>query len=102
MSNLDLQIGGRSFRVACAPGEEDHVTRLGRMIDDKITAMGDMSGQAESRMLLFAALQLADELHEAVNRSAKPGGAPSENPALGERLESIAAALEKCARHLES
>ena len=56
MSNVTLHIGGRSFIVACAEGEEDHVAGLGRMIDGKLAAMGDMSGQNEARMLLFAAL----------------------------------------------
>ncbi len=102
MSNVDLKIGGRSFKVACAAGEEDHVTGLGRLIDQKIAGMGDMGGQSEARMLLFASLLLADELHEARNRS--PGtasAAPVDDAKMAEKLESVAAALEKCAMHLE-
>ncbi|MFV4725644.1 cell division protein ZapA, partial [Mycobacterium tuberculosis] len=64
MSNVTLQIGGRSFTVACAPGEEDHIAGLGRMIDAKLHSVGSTAGQSESRILLFAALLLADELHE--------------------------------------
>ena len=103
MSNVNLAIGGRTYTVACAAGEEEHVLGLGRMIADKLQAMGNAAGQTETRQLLFAALLLADEVHEARHR----GGSPSAVPASGEglvdpgRLEAIADALEKCAAALE-
>lgn len=105
MSNVSLHIGGRSFTVACAPGEEEHIAGLGRMIDAKLHAMGGMSGQNETRMLLFAALVLADELHEAQNGPGAPPPPPPPDPVedaeLAARLEGIADSLEKCATHLE-
>lgn len=101
MSNVNLSIGGRSFTVACAEGEEDHVTGLGRMIDEKLSAMGDMSVQNESRMLLFAALLLADELHEAQART-PAAAAPSLPDGTAERLASLATRLENLAISLES
>ena len=104
MSNVSLEIGGRSFSVASADGEEQHVATLGRMIDDKLRAMGGAAGQSESRMMLFAALLLADEIHEMKTR----GGAPlPEDPApmlakladgidgAAKRLENLAATLEQ-------
>ena len=108
MSNVDLSIGGRTFRVACAPGEEDHVAGLGQLIHGKIAQMDGIAGQSEARMLLFASLLLADELHEArkgsggaVAPTAVAAASPAEDPALAERLEAVAAALEKCASALE-
>lgn len=104
MSDIELQIGGRAFKVACAPGEEEHVAGLGRMIDGKIANL-NMAGQGEGRMLLFASLLLADELHEARQRSGTgtaPASVAQADPAMAERLEAIAAALEKCALALES
>lgn len=103
MSNVKLTIGGRQFTVACAEGEEDHVTGLGAMIAAKIEAMGDLSAQSESRMLLFAALILADELHEANGRPAAHA-APQQaslSAASTGRLEAIADRLEKLADRLE-
>lgn len=97
MSNISLQIGGRSYSVACAAGEEDHVARLGRLIDAKVQAMG--GGHTEVRQLLFAALILADELHEA-----RQGIVPAPPPAAPDHsvaLEAIADRLEKCAAALE-
>ena len=107
MSNVSLEIGGRQYSVASADGEEEHVALLGRRIDEKLRAMGGAAGQSESRMLLFAALLLADEIHEMAVR----GGAPApadDGPALARvadgidaaarRIEKLAADLEQAAR----
>ena len=103
MSNINLNIGGRTLTVACAPGEEDHIAGLGRMIDDKLNTMGGATGQTETRMLLFAALLLADELHDIRTGVTLPAApAPVADPRVAERLETLATALEKCASHLET
>ena len=98
MSNVTLSIGGRSFTVATADGEEAHITGLGRMIDAKLAAMGDRAALSESRMLLFAALLLADELHEA--KQGGNGGSTLDEE-TGRRIEAIADALENLAQRLE-
>jgi cell division protein ZapA len=96
MSNITLQIGGRSYTVACAEGQEARVGGLGQLIDDKVQSMG--TGHNEVRQLLFAALLLADELHEIRSKDA-----PATNPAPDQtaKLEAIADRLEKCAISLE-
>jgi len=97
MGNVTLSIGGRSFTLACADGEEMHVTRLGRLIDDKAAASG-AEGQTETRMLLFAALMMADELDELRKR---PKTAEI-SPDFTERLGRIASHVENLASLLES
>ena len=98
MSNVTVQIGGRGYIVACAEGEEAHVERLGNLIDDKIRDMSS-AGHNEVRLLLFAALLLADELDELKGRS--PAAAPAENGAQAAALEAIATRLESCAAALD-
>lgn len=117
MSNVALWVGGRSYTVNCAAGEEDHIAELGAMIDAKLSAMG-APGQNETRNLLFAALLLADEVFEmrssggaspapdpaAESPYATPDPLPYEAPAIAidpERLEGIANRLENLASHLE-
>ncbi|MCW1431132.1 cell division protein ZapA [Novosphingobium sp. JCM 18896] len=103
MSNVKLEIGGRQFTVACAEGEEDHVTGLGEMIAAKISTMGDVAGQSESRMLLFAALLLADELHDANSRATNSAAPqPGLSQLSAQRLDEIAERLENLASRLES
>jgi cell division protein ZapA len=104
MSNVQLAIGGRTFTVACASGEERHVADLGRMIDAKVTASGAIA-QNETRMLLFAALMLADEVHEVraaldlAHREADQERLVQAQ--LEERVEQITRRIETLAQHLE-
>ena len=98
MSNVTLQIGGRSYIVACAAGEEAHVEGLGEFIDSKIRDIAG-AGHNEVRLLLFAALLLADELHEAHGKAPVSATTP---PDHAETLEMLASRLEAYAASLES
>lgn len=98
MSNVTLTIGGRHYTVACGAGEEEHIAMLGRSIDERLTGLGNLQGQSEARTLLYAALLLADELHEA--RSAGSGGTSDEDDARV--LDAVAARLEDLAARLEN
>lgn len=110
MSNVPLTIGGRGFTVSCPDGEEGHVAMLGRLIDTMV-AEGNLRTQTEPRMLLYAALMLADELHLARQALASVPAAPEPaslepvaaepDPVMEERVERIAVRLEALARHLE-
>jgi cell division protein ZapA len=100
VSNVTLHIGGRNFQIACAPGEEARVQDLARLIDEKVSAVGGAVNQGESRMLLFAALMLADELHERPAAATPTPDARSEPWRLAEiadRLENLASELEAAA-----
>lgn len=101
MGNVTLSIAGRSFTLAGADGEEAHIARLGRLIDEKAAASG-AAGQTETRMLLFASLMLADELHELRNRPADAPQSPEIPPEVAERLARIASRVENLASLLES
>jgi cell division protein ZapA len=91
VSNVKLPIAGREYTVACSPGEETHISMLGRMIDAKLSTLPN-TGQSEARSFLYAALLLADELHEL---RAAPGAETAETlEALADRLEGLAAELE--------
>ena len=99
MSNVTLTIGGRFYSVACGEGEEAHIEALGRTIDSKLSGMPNLGGQSEARTLLFAALLLADELHELHSG----GGAPAaEDGPTAEALERLADTLESLAGRLEN
>lgn len=109
MSNLTLTIGGRPFAVSCADGEEPHIEMLGRMIDDRARRIG--IGQGEARMLLFSALMLADELHEAHRHApvdtvaeaavASPDETDGAEQIVADRINLLAERLEKLAITLE-
>jgi cell division protein ZapA len=98
MSNISLDIAGRKFAVACAPGEEEHIAMLGRTIDEKLAGMPNVTNQSEARVLLFAALLLADENHEL--KQGRP--AADQGPDIAEPLEALAERLESLAMRLEN
>jgi len=99
MSNLTIRIAGRDFTVACAPGEEGHIDSLGRVIDGRLSDLGeDPRAMSETRALLFASLLLADDLHDLRTKAAQP--VPTD-PALVARIEALADRLENIAMHLE-
>jgi len=101
VSNLDLAIGGRRYTIACTDGEETHVAELGQIVDTAITANG-LRGQSESRMLLYAALMLADELHAARRDLATAASAPpAPDPQMEQRVDAIALRLEALAESLD-
>ena len=62
MSDLEIQIGGRSFMVACQPGEEKFLMSAAAMLDAEAQPLVAQMGRLpKARMLLMAALMLADK-----------------------------------------
>ena len=94
MSEISLTIGGRNYPVACADGEEEHVRSLAVTIDEKVRALGPNRSHNDSKNLLFAALMLADELHEARTK-------PDTGNTV-ELVENIATRIESLAEQLET
>ena len=100
-SNVTLTIAGRKYTIACAAGEEAHIEALGRSIDGKLAAMDGLAGNSPERILLYASLLLADELHEA-KAGAPAAPAPDASPDHAETLENLADRLEALASQLET
>ena len=101
MSNVTLQIAGRKYTIACAEGEEPHIEKLGASIDGKLAELDNLHGQSPERILLYASLLLADELHEA--QGSPPVIAPTAaDDETASQLETLADRMENLANRLES
>ena len=62
MPQVEVIVGGRSFEVACQPGEEPFLQSAARMLDAEASAISEQIGRMpEARMLLMAGLLLADK-----------------------------------------
>ncbi|MGR3501418.1 cell division protein ZapA [Pseudaestuariivita sp.] len=62
MPEIVITIGGRSFEVACAEGEEHYLLSAAKMLDTEAQVLADQIGRLpEARMLLMAGLMLADK-----------------------------------------
>lgn len=72
MAKADVRIRGRSYSVACAPGQEARLEALGNELNKRIDGIANAVGDiGEARLLLVAALALLDEL-----KAAKVAGPP--------------------------
>jgi cell division protein ZapA len=87
MGTVTLTIGPKTYKVACADGEEAHVTALGAMIAEKYAQLGKARTSLEAQNLLFTALLLADELAEARANASAHETAPAHAPGEDERAE---------------
>ena len=103
MAQVDIQIGGRQYELACRDGEEEHLRSIARMLDRKAADVSQsMGGLNEARHLLLAALLLADELNDVRAVTADNGlGAPAPDPALANAVERLAVRMESLAERLE-
>ena len=65
MSQVNVTINGRQFRMACEDGQEDRVTDLARDLDARIEGLRAKFGEiGDTRLTVMAALTVADELAE--------------------------------------
>ena len=110
LGQVNLTVNGRPFTVTCDDGQEGRIRRLGQYIDGKVAEFVGSIGQVgEARLLLLAALVIADELADANEalrlersgaRAAEAETAAATNAAasgihgIAQRVETIAARLE--------
>ena len=72
MPEVEIEVGGRRFEVACQPGEEDYLISAATALDKEASSIGDQLGRlSESRMLLMAGLMLADQAGNLKEKLAK-------------------------------
>ncbi len=103
MAQVTLRINGFAYTVGCGDGEESHLQQMAAEVDqriDSIKALGSQSGEA--RLLVLAALLLADELHDLRLASAAAAPpAPAAGAALAARLGRLAERAEELAHTLD-
>jgi cell division protein ZapA len=110
MPLVNVMVNGRAYTIACDEGEEGHLKSLAAEVDSKVQELLGSVGQVgDQRLILMAALLLADEKHvadsqlETARRQlADEQGARDELGGRAERSESIAAdVLENAVKRIE-
>ncbi len=65
MAQLTVKINGYAYNVGCEDGQEAHLMEMARQVEHRIENIKALGGQSgEARLLLLAALLMADELHD--------------------------------------
>ncbi|MEI7790309.1 MAG: cell division protein ZapA [Alphaproteobacteria bacterium] len=104
MPLVNVMVNSRAYTIACDQGEEEHLKELAAHVDAKAReVLGSVGQVGDARLLLMAALLIADEHHD---MSGKVGaGAESEKQSLHLRAEAAESAtadiLESAAKRLE-
>ena len=69
MSQVNVTINGRKFRMACEDGQETRLTQLAADLDRRIDQLRASFGEiGDTRLTVMAALTVADELAEVSGR----------------------------------
>jgi cell division protein ZapA len=101
MAQVTVRINGYSYTVGCQDGEEQHLLAMASEVDRRIESIRATAGPSgEARMLVMAALLMADDLYE---KEAALAGRPvaAGEPKLGRRLGKLAKRAEEIAAGLE-
>lgn len=117
MPQIVVTIDGKTYRMACADGEEDHLVGLAAEVDSRVAELRKGFGEiGDLRLTVMAAIMASDELfeareqiatleaeleatrghHESASRSAVSG-----REVLTETMNGIAEAVERITRKLE-
>ena len=102
MANIEIEVAGRRYTVACRDGEEAHLASVAALVDKRARDAGEALGSlGENRQLLFAALLLADDIKELKSGNAPPEE-PEPDPKLTQAAEALADRLEALADRIEA
>ena len=63
MGQVSINIRGRQYQIACDDGQEAHLARLGRYLDQRAEQVATSAGSVNDTLLLvLVSLMIADEL----------------------------------------
>ena len=112
MPLVNVMVNGKAYTLGCGEGEEPHLKELALLVDAKVREAQNMVGSqaSDTKLLLTAALLLADEHHEALEKlgasSAAAGTLEGERESVSEKAEAAASlaaeTLEAAAARVEA
>jgi cell division protein ZapA len=106
MAQVTLRINGYAYTLGCTDGEEQHLEAMGAEVSSRIDGVRTAAGPSgESRMLVMAALLMADEIFDLRTRlqaTEAAAGTPKSDPRLGRKLNRMAKRAEEIAAGLET
>jgi cell division protein ZapA len=111
MSQVNVTISGKLYRMACDDGQEEHLGRLAERLDQTIERLrGEFGEIGDQRLTVMAAITMADQNSEAERRLAqlesKVAGLEEARGAVIERQQTgemaVARSIEAMAERVES
>lgn len=101
MGQVSITIRGRAYQIACDDGQEAHLARLGRYLDQRAEQLAAAGGSInDSLLLVMTALVVADELSDTLGELESLRGGGAQN-ARAEAENEVVAALDQIAARIE-
>jgi cell division protein ZapA len=102
MPEVNVEIDGKKFRMACEEGQEEHLLALADRFNRTVGGLKQSFGEiGDNRLLVMAGIAVLDELFEAENRIGALNTDIAELTAAGRELTLEAEEMErKFARRL--
>lgn len=102
MPEVNVEIDGKKFRMACEEGQEAHLMELAERFNRTVTGLKGSFGEiGDNRLVVMAGIAVLDELAEAEDRIASLKQDIADLTAAGNELTTEAEELEqKFARRL--
>ena len=102
MAQINVDVNGKLYPLACADGEESRLQDLAAYIDAKARDLTARLGHvSEARLLLMTALMIADELQDALESGGGSGMAGLAHFAGTYSADDFAAVLHEVAAEVE-
>jgi cell division protein ZapA len=116
MPQVSVTISGKTYRMACDDGQEEHLGELAERLDQTIDRLrGEFGEIGDQRLTVMAAITIADQQAEAERRigtleeriaamerdhSATVEGREAEDHAVAQSVEAVAERVEALAERL--
>jgi cell division protein ZapA len=103
MPLVNVMVNNRAYTIACDEGEEDHLRDLAAKVDAKVReVLGSVGQVGDARLMLMAALLIADEHHGATLQPKPAAADTAQDDAAAAALEQAAAKVQAIAASLSA
>lgn len=103
MAQITITINSREYAIACEDGQELHIMKLSRMLDEKAKLLGDGANQvSESMLLAMIGLLLADELNELKKADKNTSNSTIDNESLKRIDNELSSVIKKLNNSLKT
>ena len=101
MPMVPVVVNGRTYDIACDPGQEEHLKRLAADLAARVERLVAQVGQVgDARLMLMASLLVADDL-ESLRQGGGVNAADRERPTLSE-IDALADVIGDLASRVEA
>ena len=96
MNIIEINIGGKKYKISCKAGEEAHILELSKKFNEKFCNLQKNLGTraSEGQVLVIMGLMLEDELYNSQQTQSSNNISEQKLPFLYNKVDNLIAQLE--------